>query len=92
MDASAWRDQTARQFGLELSGQRQISSGREQMFTVSRQEYIFKGTESACFDLMKSMAGTAGNYAVHKLLLVPTDQKNILKSNYQMTLIMDFYL
>ncbi len=92
MDAAAWRDQTARQFGLQVSSQRQISSSREQMFTVSRYEYIFKGSESACFDLMKSMAGTAGNYTIHKLLIVPTDQKHILKSNYQMTLIMDFYL
>jgi len=91
-DASSWLEQNTRQFGLDVTKQRQISSIREQMFNVLRHEYILRGTESACFNFLKSMTSVPGNYTIHKLALVTTDQRNIMKSGYQMTLIMDFYL
>ncbi len=92
MDGKTWLNQNIQKFGMQVAGQRQVSSNREQLFNVIRQEYILKGSEEACFGLLKSMAGIPANYAIHKLVLVPVDQRNIMKSNYQLTLVMDFYL
>ena len=92
MDGNTWLNQSVQKFGMQVTGQRKVASNREQLFTVMRQEYILRGSEEACFGLLKSMAGIMGNYAIHKLVLVPVDQRNVMKSNYQLTLIMDFYL
>ena len=91
-DASSWINQTVQTFGMQLANQRNISTKSEQLFNVTRQEFILKGSETSCFNLVKSLARNPGNFAIHKLAMVPTDQKNILKAGYQLTLIMDFYL
>ncbi len=92
LDATTWLNQTVQKFGLQVAKQRQISSNRDQFFNIARQEYILNGSEEACFNLVKSMAGTPGNYKIHKLAIVSADQRNILRSNYQITVILDFYL
>jgi hypothetical protein len=91
-EASTWINQAVQTFGMQLAEQRKISTRPEQLFDVTRQEFILKGSEASCFNLVKSLARNPGNYAIHKLAMVPTDQRNILKSGYQLTLIMDFYL
>jgi hypothetical protein len=77
---------------LQIKSQRQISSGKENQFSLIRQEYVFRGSEQKCHNLIKQMLASTANYRIHKLSLLPSNQTNMSTSSYQMKLIVDFYM
>ncbi len=89
---SNWVAASTSQFGLGLTSQRQISNRTENMFSVSRNEFVFEGSEENCGRLIKQMASQNVNLSAHKLMLLPRDQRLMSKSAYELRLIVDFYL
>jgi len=92
MTPSNWVANTQQRNGLKFQTQRTISSRSENLFNISRMEYILTGAENKCRDLISQIVNENSNFRVHKLSLVPTNQKEMSKSPYQLTLILDFYL
>ena len=89
---SNWLATAEQRNGLKLHTQRQISSRPENLFNISRMEFILTGSENKCQDLISQIVADNSNYRVHKLSLVPTNQQEMSKSPYQLTLVLDFYL
>jgi hypothetical protein len=92
MMPSNWIENISRRHALKLQEQRQISKRKENLFSVSRMEYILVGAENKCQDLVHQIVKEKSNFRVHKLSLVPTNQRDMSKSPYQFTLVLDFYL
>jgi hypothetical protein len=78
--------------GLTVSSQRDISSKKENLFTVRRREYEFRGSFINSLSLVNQLATSNQNIAVRKLSLLPTDQRKMSSSSYMMKMIVDFYL
>lgn len=89
---SNWISKVSQQNALKVQSQRQIQTAKENLFSISRMEFIFTGTGKNCHDLINQIATENSNFRVHKLALVPTNQRDIAKSPYRCTLILDFYL
>jgi len=89
---SNWVTATTNQFGLNLTSQRQISNRPENIFSISRNEFVFVGSESNCNKLIKHLASQNMNLNTHKLMLLPRDQRLMSKAAYELRLIIDFYL
>ncbi len=89
---SNWVTTATNQFGLSLTSQRQISNRPESIFSISRNEYVFEGSESNCNRLIKHLATQNINLNTHKLMLLPRDQRLMSKAAYELRLIIDFYL
>ena len=89
---SNWVTTTTNQFGLNLTSQRQISNRPENIFSISRNEFVFEGSESNCNRLIKHLASQNMNLNTHKLMLLPRDQRLMSKAAYELRLIIDFYL
>jgi len=87
-----WISRSAQQFGLNVQSQRQVSSRSENMFSVSRNEIIFEGSEDNCNSLIKQLATQNANINTHKLLMLPKNQRDMSKSAYELRLTLDFYL
>jgi hypothetical protein len=89
---SDWLNTVSQQNNLNVKSRREILSQRENLFNVSRMEFVLTGAVNNLQNLVKQIASENSNFRVHKLLLVPTNQRDIAKSPYQCTLILDFYL
>ena len=77
---------------LKIKSQRQITTGKENLFSIVRQEYILNGSEQKCHEVIRQMFISNANYKIHKLSLVPSNQTNMSAASFQMKLILDFYL
>ena len=89
--STVWMNNVRQTYKLSMNSSRQISSKQEDPFKVSRNEFIFQGAESNCHRLIKQIASGNSNFKVHKLSLIPMDQRDMKNSSYQLKLIMDFY-
>ena len=88
----AWASSAPNQAGLNIRGQRQVSNRKENLFSISRNEYELRGSLNNCLTLIKNLAATNQNLAIHKLSLLPTDQRQMSPSSYMLKLVIDFYL
>lgn len=89
---SNWVSTTTSQFGLSLLSQRQISNRSEGTFSVSRNEFIFEGSQANCNRVVSQLASQNYNLKIYKLMLLPRDQRLMSKAAYELRLIIDFYL
>jgi hypothetical protein len=88
----SWLTNLVKTFNMTVKFQREIYTKNENLFKVSRREFILQGDKDKCFALINNMANANSNYSLHKLIVIPSNQKNITSSLYQINLIMDFYL
>ena len=88
----AWAGTVLQQAGATVKGQRTVSSRQENLFRVNRIEYELRGSMQNFFALIGSLASSNYNISIHKLTLLPTDQRKISPSSYVLRLIVDFYL
>lgn len=87
-----WASSVVAKSGMTVSSQRSISNRQENLFRVSRIEYDIRGSIENSLKLINQLATTNMNMAIHKLTLLPTDQRNMSTSSYMLKLIIDFYL
>lgn len=87
-----WIAEFTQKNSLTVTAQRQMSTRQEELFTITRIEYKFKGPEQNCLALISFLATSNTNIGVHKLTMLPTNQRDIAKSPYQIHLILDFYM
>jgi hypothetical protein len=87
-----WITETTQKNNLTVEMQKQISSRQEELFTVMRYEYKLKGSDVNCQSLITALASAKTNIGIHKLTLLPTNQRDLAKSPYQLHLILDFYM
>ena len=83
---------TAQRNGLSVEMQRQVSSRQEELFNIVRYEYKLKGPDTNCQSLIAGLLTAKNNIGIHKLTLLPTNQRDLAKSPYQLHLILDFYM
>ena len=77
---------------MNIKTQRSVSTKNENLFKVSRMEFILQGNRDKCVTLIKDLENTNSNYSIYKLMLLPSNQRNIASAIYQLNLIMDFYM
>ena len=87
-----WIDNMTKQIPLSLKHQRQISARRENLFSINRNEYEFRGSLQNCLTFLNKLATANQNVSVHKLSLLPTDQRKMTSASYSLRLILDFYM
>ena len=87
-----WIAGSTNQFSLSVHSQRQISNRTENQFSVTRHEIILTGAEGNCMNLIKNIASQKSNIFTHKLNLLPSNQRDMSKSAYELRLVLDFYM
>lgn len=87
-----WASTVPQRSSLTLKNQREISSRQENLFLVKRNEYELRGSLNNCLSLINHLASTNQNISVHKLSLLPMDQRKMSASSYLLKLVLDFYL
>lgn len=87
-----WSNAIVSKSGMTVNSKRSISDRQENLFRVSRIEYDLRGSIKNSLSLINQLATTNTNIAIHKLTLLPTDQRNMSPSSYMLKLIIDFYL
>jgi hypothetical protein len=87
-----WVQSIQQQSGLTINSQRAITSRQENLFNVNRKEYALKGSLENCLTLIDQFASSNQNITIHKLSLLPADQRKMSNSSYVLKLILDFYL
>jgi len=89
---STWASSVQQQAGLNIHSQRQVSSRSENLFTINRNEYEFRGSFNNCLSLINSLVSANQNISVHKLSLLPGNQQKMSTSSYVLKLVVDYYL
>jgi len=87
-----WITSFTQKNGLALDLQRQLSMRQEELFSIIRYEYKLKGPEPNCQAVISELASANTNISIHKLTLLPTNQRDPAKAPYQLHLILDFYM
>ncbi len=87
-----WITDFTQRNNLTVDLQKQISMRQEELFSIIRYEYKLKGPEVNCQALISELATTNTNINIHKLTLLPTNQRDLAKAPYQLHLILDFYM
>jgi hypothetical protein len=87
-----WITNLTQKNGLTLDLQRQVSMRQEELFSIIRYEYKLTGPELNCQAVISELASTNTNISIHKLTLLPTNQRDPAKAPYQLHLILDFYM
>ncbi len=87
-----WIKQVARSHKLSLKNSRQLSTKKENLFIVTRMEYTFRGSETACLNFLKQLSTANLNAGIYKLSLIPTNQRNFRNAQFKMDLIVDLYM
>lgn len=87
-----WVSEFTLKNNLSLDLQRQISMRQEELFSIIRYEYKLMGAEPNCQALISALATANTNINIHKLTLLPTNQRDLTKAPYQLHLILDFYM
>jgi hypothetical protein len=88
----SWVQAIQQQSGMTINSQRSITSRQENLFSVNRKEYELKGSLENCLALIDQFASSNQNITIHKLSLLPADQRKMSTSSYMLRLTLDFYL
>jgi hypothetical protein len=87
-----WVGTILQQTGVTVKAQRSIFSRQENLFRLNRVEYNLKGSLQSFLSLIERLATTDQNLSIHKLSLLPADQRKMSPSSYVLKLIVDFHL
>jgi hypothetical protein len=87
-----WINDFTQKNSLTVDLQKQVSLRQEELFSIIRYEYKLKGPESNCQAVISELASANTNISIHKLTLLPTNQRDLTKAPYQLHLILDFYM
>jgi len=77
---------------LKLISDRDISRKKVDQFNMVRKEINCSGTEANCIKLLNNLNAANTNFNVHKISLIPSNQKNIKGSKYNLLIVFDFYV
>jgi len=77
---------------LKLVSDRDISRKKIDQFNMIRKEIKCSGTESNCVKFLNDLNTANKNFSVHKISLIPSNQKNIKSSKFNLLIIFDFYV
>lgn len=77
---------------LKLINERIISRKSVDQFELIREEIQCTGSETDCVKLLNDLNTANNNFDVHKISLIPSNQKNIKNSKYNLLIIFDFYV
>jgi hypothetical protein len=77
---------------LKLIADRTITRKKVDQFEMTRKEIKCSGTEANCINLLNDLNSSNSNFNIHKISLIPTNQKNIKNSKYNLLIIVDFYV
>jgi len=77
---------------LKLITDRIITRKKVDQFQMTRKELKFNGTETNCLNFLNDLNSSNNNFNIHKISLIPTNQKNIKSSKYNLLIIIDFYV
>ena len=78
--------------GLKLKDTRIINRKKINQFEVIRKEIFCSGTEANCLKFLNDLNSSNNNFNVHKISLIPLNQKNIKNSKYNLLVVFDFYV
>jgi hypothetical protein len=78
--------------GLKINTDRIINRKNVDQFELIRNEITCTGTEANCIKFLDSLKTLNSNFNVHKISLIPTNQKNIKTSKYKLLVVYDFYI
>lgn len=81
-----------RKLSLEPVARRRISSRSQGQFTVEKHEIILNGAQNNCNNLIKLLYIQNANIGIHKMTLLPKNQRDMQATSYELRLILDFYL
>ena len=77
---------------LKLITDRIITRKKVDQFEMTRKELKCNGTEANCINFLNDLNSSNNNFNIHKISLIPTNQKNIKSSKYNLLIIIDFYV
>jgi len=77
---------------LKLISDRDITRKKVDQFNMVRKEINCSGTEANCIKLLNDLNAANANFNVHKISLIPSNQKNIKGSKYNLLIVFDFYV
>jgi len=77
---------------LKMISDRDISRKKADQFNMIRKEIKCSGTEANCIKFLNDLNKANTNFNVHKISLIPSNQKNIKSSKNTMLIIFDFYV
>ena len=77
---------------LKLINDRVITRQKVDQFEMTRKEFSCSGSEANCLKLLNDLNSTNSNFNIHKITLIPKNQKNIKSSKYNLLLVFDFYV
>ena len=78
--------------GLKLKDTRIINRKKVDQFEEIRKEISCSGTEANCLKFLNDLNSSNKNFNVHKISLIPLNQKNIKNSKYNLLVVFDFYV
>jgi len=78
--------------GLKLKEDRIINEKKVDQFEVIRKEITCSGTEANCIKFLNDLSTSNSNFNVHKISLIPINQKNFKSSKYNLLIVFDFYV
>ena len=78
--------------GLKLKNDRIINRNNVDQFEMIRKEISCSGTEAECLKFLNDLKASNNNFNVHKISLIPSNQKNIKNSKYNLLVVFDFYV
>ena len=87
-----WLTDFTQRNNLTVDLQRAVSTRQEELFSIVRYEYKLRGPESGCQAVISELASANTNISIHKLTLLPTNQRDLARAPYQPHLILDFYM
>ena len=77
---------------LKLIKDRIITQKQVDQFDMIRKEIKCSGSEANCVNFLNALNSANNNFNVHKISLIPSNQKNIKNSKYNLLIIFDFYV
>ncbi len=77
---------------LKLITDRVIARKNADQFEMIRKEIKCSGSEANCINFLNALNSANTNFNVHKMSLIPSNQKNIKNSKYNLSVIFDFYI
>jgi hypothetical protein len=77
---------------LKIKDDRIINRNKVDQFEMIRKEISCSGTEANCLKFLNDLKSSNNNFNVHKISLIPSNQKNIKNSKYNLLVVFDFYV
>jgi len=82
----------AKKYNLKTKSEISVSRTAAAQFERIRIEYIYTGSEENCNKYLDELSKMNSNFNVYKISLMPTNQNNFSKMNFQLLIILDFYV